>query len=146
YLSSIQQKVAGSKRREIFVFIHGYNNTFEEAALRAAELTFDLGFDGAPILFSWPAKGGLTGLASYKSDQRRARESAVYLRIFLNLLATRSGAEQIHVIVHSMGNYVFQNAMTTSNGQPRPIPALTPKLHEVVLAAADLGTDEVKLL
>lgn len=145
YFASIQRKVAASRRREVFVFIHGFNNTFKEAALRAAELTFDLGFDGAPILFSWPAKGGVTGVVAYRNDRTRARESAVYLRIFLNLLATQSGADEIHVIVHSMGNYVFQNALS-ENGRPRPIPALTPKLHEVVLAAADLGEEEVMVL
>jgi len=145
YFSSIRQKVAASRRREVFVFIHGFNNTFKEAALRAAELTFDLGFDGAPILFSWPAKGGVTGVAAYRDDRRRARESAVYLRIFLNLLATRTGADEIHVIVHSMGNYVFKNALSDGD-TPRPIPALTPKLHEVVLAAADLSEDDVKVL
>jgi esterase/lipase superfamily enzyme len=145
YLTSIRDKVAGSKRKEIFVFIHGFNNTFREAALRAAELTFDLGFDGAPILFSWPARGGVTGFAAYTADRGRARESGVPLRIFLNMLATKTNAEQIHVIVHSMGNYVFQNALS-KDGQPWPIPALTPKLHEVVLAAADLGEDEVKVL
>ena len=146
YFASIRQKVGASKRREVFVFVHGYNNTFNEAALRAAELTFDLGFDGAPILFSWPATGGgLTGLVAYTDDRAKARESAVHLRIFLDLLAKRSDADEIHVIVHSMGNYVFENALSR-NGKPNPIPALTPKLHEVVLAAADLGEDEVRIL
>jgi len=146
YFASIQQKVASSRRREIFVFIHGFNNSFKDAALRAAELTFDLGFEGAPILFSWPAKGGgVTGVVAYRDDRRRARESGIQLRIFLHMLATRTGAEEIHVIVHSMGNYVLQNALSR-DGEPWPIPALAPKLHEVVLAAADLGEDEVRVL
>jgi esterase/lipase superfamily enzyme len=142
YFNAVRQKVQGSPRREAFVFIHGYNNTFKEAALRAAELTFDLGFEGAPILFSWPSQGKAV---AYAVDRAEARQSAVHLRIFLNLLATQSGADEIHVIVHSMGNYVFENALS-KDGKPDPIPALMPKLHEVVLAAADLGEDEVRVL
>jgi esterase/lipase superfamily enzyme len=146
YLASIEQRVTASKEHQIFVFVHGFNNSFEDAARRAAELTFDLGFEGAPILFSWPSNGGVvTGIPAYLEDQKRARESAVYLRIFLNFLATRTSAKQIHVIVHSMGNYVFENALSRG-GRPAPIPALTPKLHEVVLAAPDIGDDEVRIL
>jgi esterase/lipase superfamily enzyme len=147
YFASISQKVARSERHELFVFIHGFNNTFEDAALRAAELTFDLDFQGAPIVYSWPAVGGgATGAAYYFRDRTVAKDSAPHLRHFLNLLADRTGAEAIHVVVHSMGNYVLQNALSDGNGNPRPLPKVSPKLHEVVLAAADLSAGEIKTL
>jgi esterase/lipase superfamily enzyme len=147
YFASISQKVARSERHELFVFIHGFNNTFEDAALRAAELAFDLDFQGAPIVYSWPAVGGgATGAAYYFRDRGVAKDSAPHLRHFLNLLADRTGAEAIHVVVHSMGNYVLQNALSDGNGNPRPLPKVSPKLHEVVLAAADLSAGEIKTL
>jgi esterase/lipase superfamily enzyme len=147
YFASIAQKVARSEGHELFVFIHGFNNTFEDAALRAAELTFDLDFQGAPILYSWPARGGgALGAPFYFRDQHVARASAKHLRIFLNLLARQTGAETIHVIAHSMGNYVLESALSDEDGHPRPIPSLTPKLHEILLAAADIGLPEVRAL
>lgn len=56
---ALRERVAQSAEREAFVFIHGYNVTFESAARRTAQLAFDLGFDGAPIFYSWPSQGGL---------------------------------------------------------------------------------------
>jgi esterase/lipase superfamily enzyme len=36
------------------VFVHGYNVTFADAALRAAQIGFDLSIKGAMAFFSWP--------------------------------------------------------------------------------------------
>ena len=33
--------------RQAFVFLHGYNVTFEAAAYRTAQIAYDLRFDGA---------------------------------------------------------------------------------------------------
>jgi esterase/lipase superfamily enzyme len=40
------------------VFIHGFNVTFEDALLRAAQLKYDLNFSGEIVLFTWPSRGG----------------------------------------------------------------------------------------
>jgi hypothetical protein len=47
------------------VFLHGYNVTFRDAAIRAAQLHVDLNVNGATAFFSWPSKGRLT---SYLAD------------------------------------------------------------------------------
>ncbi len=39
------------------VFLHGYSVTFENAAIRAAQLGVDLKVTGAIAFFSWPSRG-----------------------------------------------------------------------------------------
>ena len=36
------------------LYLHGYNTSFEEAAIRAAQIGFDLKVPGATAFFSWP--------------------------------------------------------------------------------------------
>ena len=35
------------KSRDVLVFVHGFNTSFEDAALRAAQIAADIGFDGS---------------------------------------------------------------------------------------------------
>ena len=56
---------AKSAGKNAFIFVHGYNVTFADAARRTAQMAYDLGFDGAPVFYSWPSQ------ASYASYQRR---------------------------------------------------------------------------
>ena len=48
-------------KQEAFIFVHGYDTTFEIAARRAGQLAFDLELDrdfgGLPMLYSWPSRG-----------------------------------------------------------------------------------------
>jgi esterase/lipase superfamily enzyme len=40
-----------------FYNVHGYNVSFDDAALRTAQLAYDLTFDCPAAFFSWPSKG-----------------------------------------------------------------------------------------
>jgi esterase/lipase superfamily enzyme len=57
FFNLLKRRVAKSERKEAFVFIHGYNVTFEDAARRTAQFASDLQFDGAPVLYSRPSRG-----------------------------------------------------------------------------------------
>ncbi|MEQ9565895.1 MAG: alpha/beta hydrolase, partial [Pseudomonadales bacterium] len=46
------------------LFVHGYNNSFENAVLRAAQIGFDLGLVHGIGLYSWPSKGKKRGYAA----------------------------------------------------------------------------------
>lgn len=101
FFKEISGSVSASVGKEAFVFVHGYNTSFDDAAIRTAQLAYDFGFDGAPIFYSWPSKGSLIG---YVSDEKAVEASASNLRQFLQDVADRSGATVIHLIAHSMGN------------------------------------------
>ncbi|HEY9508063.1 MAG TPA: alpha/beta fold hydrolase [Gemmatimonadales bacterium] len=134
-LDSVRRVVAASGSKEALVFIHGYNVSFHEAALRTAQLTYDLGFDGAPVLYSWPSRGSLFG---YSSDRESAEWSAAHLRRFLDSLVAITGARKLNVIAHSMGNRVLTLALQRSFQPPlQPVP-----FANIVLAAPDVDATQ----
>ena len=108
FLQAVAGAVAASPGKEAFVFVHGYNVSFEDAAIRTAQLTYDFGFKGAPIFYSWPSKGSLLG---YLADQDGVQQTIGNLRRFLEDVANTSGATTVHLIAHSMGNRALLNAV-----------------------------------
>ena len=54
----LRQRLALTSRKAAYVYIHGYNNTFEDGVLVIAELWHFLGRQGVPILYTWPAGAG----------------------------------------------------------------------------------------
>src|SRR5581483_6861193 len=83
------------------VYIHGYNVSFEKAALRAAQIGFDLSIKGIMAFFSWPSLGKLSG---YPADEAAIEASESAITEFMIDVAQKSGARTVHVIAHSMGN------------------------------------------
>ena len=110
FVLRLQREIQSSPSKDVFVFVHGYNNTFEDTARRAAQLAYDLDFDGTPIMYSWPSQGSLTG---YFADEDMVEASGQRLAEFLGTVARQSGAERIHLIAHSMGNRVLLAALKT---------------------------------
>lgn len=134
------QDVAGSVKsspgKEAFVFVHGYNVSFQGAAIRTAQLAYDFGFKGAPIFYSWPSRARLIG---YEDDEKTVTQSVEDLRQFLEDVANRSGATVIHLIAHSMGNRAFLPAVAELAGD-RSF-ANFRKFQNIVLAAPDVDDD-----
>jgi esterase/lipase superfamily enzyme len=127
---SLRRTVARSGSKEALVIIHGYNVSFHDAALRAAQLTYDLRFDGAPVLYSWPSRGSPF---RYAADRESAEWSAAHLAVFLDSLVAITGAKQLNVIAHSMGNMVLTRALARMASAGRDT-----VLDNVVLAAPDV--------
>lgn len=132
WFAALKEVVEGSDALDAFVFVHGYNVTFEEALLRTAQIAYDLKFRGAPICFSWPSCGGL---AEYTVDEANVRWATAHLERFLVALRERSGAQRIHLIAHSMGNRALTEALQRLRAKAPDAP---PPFHEIVLAAPDL--------
>jgi esterase/lipase superfamily enzyme len=131
FYQDIRSLVGKSTLKEAFVFIHGFNVEFESAIFRTAQISYDLGFDGAPILYSWPSLASLSPVG-YSTDAGNADWTAPHLRWFLEDVAAKSGAQRIHLIAHSMGNKALVNAldrMPASN---------TRKFSQIVLTAPDI--------
>ena len=136
FLGRVASAVADSQAKDAFIFVHGYNCTFEDAALRTGQMAFDLSFIGAPILYSWPSKGHIR---DYPADETNVSWTSTHFERFLDLIATGSGAKRIHVIAHSMGNRAVCDALRAlSLGKPGSENVL---LHHLVLAAPDIDAD-----
>ncbi len=138
FFADVGRTIDGTRRREAFVFVHGYNTSFEGALIRTAQLAVDMNLDGAPILYSWPSRASLLG---YSADTRTVADTAMLddVAAFLTQVAERTGAERVHLVAHSMGNRVLMRALDRIAAQRA---GQRPLFDEVVLAAADVGVDE----
>ena len=122
-----------SNRRSSFVFIHGFNVPFQNAAYNAAQLKTDLKFEGPVFFYSWPSNGNKT---QYLSDQQDADVSAEHLAEFLKIVKDAVGTDtEIHIIAHSMGNRVLGQALSTLR---KDLKFQKPLFKTGVFASADL--------
>jgi esterase/lipase superfamily enzyme len=134
-------RARNSDERDAVVFLHGYNVSFTDAALRAAQLGFDLGVSGVMAFYSWPSKGTLHG---YPADEATIEASEGFIADFLTRMAERSGARRVHVIAHSMGNRALLRAIdriATTAAERTSTP-----FDQIILAAADVDQDTFKRL
>jgi esterase/lipase superfamily enzyme len=135
--------------RNLLVFIHGFDNSFENAITRAAfnqQWFAESGLAGAEttvVAFSWPSMGKLITLpfpdAAYRRDQTVAGQSGLPISTFFANLepvvsSARAKGNRVFLLAHSMGNWALQAAIESwfahGNGD-----ALL--FDEVMLAAAD---------
>jgi esterase/lipase superfamily enzyme len=136
FFAGLATEVAASKGKEAFVFVHGYNVTFADAARRTAQIHYDLGYDGAPILYSWPSQGSKI---AYPADEATVEWSQPHLKRFLEDVAARSGASIIHLIAHSMGNRALTRAFAGIASERTPQQMRIFK--DLVLTAPDIDAD-----
>lgn len=129
----LQGKLGKSGAKELLVFVHGYNVAFHDAALRTAQLAYDLGLDGAPVLYSWPSQASVS---AYTVDENNVMWTVAHLEPFLNDLAARSGARSIYLIAHSMGNRALTDALR--NIALRRGDSAKPLFTEILLTAPDI--------
>src|SRR2546427_2842571 len=59
WVASVEFRLRACGKKNAFIFIHGFNVTFEDACRRTAQLAYDLKFSGAPLMWSWPSDGKL---------------------------------------------------------------------------------------
>jgi len=133
FIDELRWRIENSDEKSAFVFVHGYNVTFEDAARRTAQLAYDLQFTGAPILYSWPSKGSLLG---YFADEASVQYTETHLTEFLRLVREQSGAEIVHLIGHSMGNRALTAALREIGRDSGG-----PVFNQIALVAPDIDAD-----
>ncbi len=116
-MASVSRWLEGSQRKEVVVFVHGFNNTFDDAVIRVAEAWHLGGRQGVPIAFSWPAGSG--GLRGYTQDRESGEFAGVHLKILLLMLARCPQVEKIHIVAHSRGTDVAVTALRELNAEAR---------------------------
>jgi esterase/lipase superfamily enzyme len=132
----VHERLASSMtfKNQALVFVHGYNTSFDNGLYRTAQIAYDLHFDGAPFLYSWPSGGAV---ASYPYDRESAEGSEPYLRQFLDLVAKQTGAKTISVIAHSMGNKALLDVLKDMKSAAPPGVVIS----QIILAAPDVDAD-----
>jgi esterase/lipase superfamily enzyme len=141
YLELCRQ-LALSGRKELFVFVHGVNTTFEEAVLSAAMAWHQLGRTGVPIVYTWPS--GNPGVVFYTADRESGEFTIFHLKEMLRALAAVDEVEKIHLLAHSRGTDVVGTAVRELVIEARGAAGNTRaslKIGNVVLLAPDLDYD-----
>jgi len=139
FFSKLSKAVNKSDKKNSFLFIHGYNVSFIDAAKRTAQIAYDLKFDGAPVFYSWPSHAD-TG--AYTRDEVNIDWSKKNIEHFLkDYLSTKTNAENIYLIAHSMGNRGLTKAVISVVSEN---PNLKSKIKEIILAAPDIDADIFK--
>lgn len=107
--SKIRQQLKNTHLKDVVVFVHGYNNTLDDAIFTTAGLWHFLDRQGVPIAYSWPAaKGGLTG---YFTDRESGEFTVFHLKEFFRILFATPEIENIHVVAHSRGTDVVTSTL-----------------------------------
>lgn len=145
-------KAAMTAGSDTLVFIHGYNVSFREAlgsgfALREA-------YGGARplnvVVFSWPSDGSMMPLLAYRDDRTDARLSAAAFArglaklndLLKDIARDEACGGRIHLMCHSMGNYVLRGGIQAVIKSLGGLPRL---FDEIFLMAADEDHDAFEL-
>lgn len=128
----------GNGRRDILIYVHGFNQTFETAALDAARLSDGIMFRGDTMLFSWPSKASLT-LVDYNYDRESAMWSRDAFEGMLDQLIADPDVGRINIVAHSMGTMLAVEVLRQL--YDRRGASAVRKFGAVVLAAPDIDID-----
>ncbi len=131
----LSKAVRKSPDRSVLVFIHGFNNRFEDLVYRFAQIVHDSGVHSAPVLVTWPSRGSLL---AYGYDRESTNYTRNALERMFQYLASDPEVKEVSVLAHSMGNWLALEAlrqMAIRNG------SLPPKFKNVMLAAPDVDVD-----
>jgi esterase/lipase superfamily enzyme len=143
-------------QEHLSLFVHGYNNSWEDSAKRYAQIKEDL-YDkrglGVLVLYSWPSNGTSAGYLPDREDARKSGEqtaelfTTLYDAVFANEnMAAETGdptkrcKAKISIIAHSMGNYVVQKGLTVAARRLNS-PQLITLIHQLAMVAADVDND-----
>jgi len=122
--------------RDVLLYVHGFNQTFEAAVLDAAHLSDGIRFRGATMAFSWPSKAKLF-------DYGYDRESAMWSRdaleqVFSGVIAS-SAIGRVHIVAHSIGTMLAMESLRQIYDRHGGV--VVEKIGAVVFASPDIDMD-----
>jgi esterase/lipase superfamily enzyme len=139
-----QRRLALTPRKDVYIYVHGYNNSFEDAAFALAELWHFFGREGLPIVYTWPA--GHPGVFGYTYDRESSEFTVFHLKQMIKWLSGLPEVENIHLIAHSRGTDVALSAFRELVIWARAAgldPRERLKVQNFVLAAADIDLEVI---
>ena len=145
FLEQLHRRLAVKRDKDVLVYVHGFNNSFDYAARAQAEVWHFLGRRGVPVLYSWPSAHG--GLFGYFIDRESGEFTIFHLKEFLRLLASSPEVERVHILAHSRGTDVVTTALRELVIETRAAgrnPRESLRIANLVLAAPDLDFDIVR--
>lgn len=132
FLDGVCGQLERSRQKDLLVFVHGFNVSFDAALAGTAQLALNIPFNGAVVTYAWPSQGGVF---NYREDEPINFDSVAPFTDFLQTLIQGVPEEtRIAIVVHSMGNRIVMQGL----GQLPP-PVGRKPIAVVALCAPDVG-------
>lgn len=143
FIDELTARLEKTPRKEVYLFIHGFNVDFDGAIMCMGELWHFLGREGVPMAYTWPAGQG--AVRAYEYTNQSAMFTNYHLKQALRLIASCPTLEKVHIIAHSRGTAVANDAVRELYLEMRGTQDTRKvlKIGTCVLAAADLDLDVV---
>jgi esterase/lipase superfamily enzyme len=123
------------KSRRVLVFVHGFNNRYEDAIYRFAQIVHDSGTDAAPVIFTWPSRASIF---DYTYDKESTNFSRDALEELLRKAVETPEVGEITIMAHSMGTWLAVETLRQMAIRDGRVPK---KIQQVILASPDLDVD-----
>ncbi|MGE3149461.1 MAG: alpha/beta hydrolase [Pseudorhodoplanes sp.] len=137
FVSALTRMAKESKRTKVVVFVHGFNNRFDDAVYRLAQIVHDSNVAVIPVLFTWPSRGEVA-LRAYTYDRESANYSRDAFGDVLDLLNQNPAITEVNILAHSMGNWIVLEALRTRALRAKRGPD---KIKNAMLVAPDVDVD-----
>lgn len=133
------------------LYVHGFNNSVEDALLSLTRLKQRGQLPGVPVIYSWPAGKEQARYDSSKSplpylgyghDIQLASNECPVFRQFLLDFTGAVGAQNVILIAHSHGAKLVHSALTDCEFMGEPPPRLAEKLHSLIYLAPDIDLEQ----
>jgi len=138
--AELASRLAPGERKDVYIYVHGFANTFEDAMYTAAELWHFLGRQGVIIGYTWPAGRGMSG-RGYEYDTASSEFTVFHLKQLLRSLGRCPQVDKIHILAHSRGTDTTMAALRELNIEHKYAEQSARdaiKLRNLVLAAPDI--------
>jgi esterase/lipase superfamily enzyme len=122
--------------RDVLIYVHGFNQTFETAVLDAARLSDDIKFRGETLAFAWPSRAQLF---DYGYDRDSAMWSRDALHAVLDALLASPTTGRINIVAHSVGSMLAMEALRALSAERGALAA--DRIGALVFAAPDIDMD-----
>ncbi|WP_428030903.1 alpha/beta hydrolase [Ancylobacter sp.] len=123
------------KSRRVLIFVHGFNNRFEDAVYRFAQIVHDSGSDVAPVLFTWPSRARVF---DYLFDRESTIVSRDAFEDTVWQVTSDPRVEDVTIMAHSMGAWLAMESLRQMAIRHGKLPA---KIRNVILASPDVDVD-----
>lgn len=138
----LREHLRARPRKEALLYVHGYNNDFQDPALVLGQIAHFLGREFVTVLYSWPAgSGGL--LRGYTRDRESGEFTIFHLKETMRALIDCEDLDRVHVLAHSRGADVATTALRELYLE-RGARANGAKLGTLILAAPDLDEQVIR--
>jgi esterase/lipase superfamily enzyme len=127
-MREVERRLAAAPKKQVLLYVHGFNETFASAAYTTADLCHFLGREDVCAFFTWPASSTGNFLISYTTTTESADYAVEHLKKTIRILAATPGVEGLQLLAHSRGTAVMLRAV-----------------HDLALEAIAAGQEPVKL-